>query len=231
VRERDGKPVVYERRAVEALKLADLARVKDVERNAAIVESLRAWIEAGRPKDAPPRSPKGDAIRKVRLATDGKPAVEVREGSADRGEIVRVDVFREPGGGKRRDRFHLVPIYPHQVADAESFPQPPDRAVVAHRPETKWTKVDSGFEFLFSLVPNSLVEVTKPDGEVIAGYYRGIDRQGAQLTLSPHENTQRLIRGVGSKTLLSFRKFSVDRLGCVHEIGREKRTWHGAVCT
>jgi len=42
VRERDGKEVVFERKSIDALKLADLDRVKDAERNGAIVAALRA---------------------------------------------------------------------------------------------------------------------------------------------------------------------------------------------
>ncbi len=230
VKKRDGKIVVYERRAIDALKPVDLERVKDTERNGAIIEALRAWLDVGKPKDALPRSPKGDVIRKVRLSTDAKVAVEVRGGTADRGEIVRVDVFREASTGKRRDRFHLVPIYPHQVADRQSWPKPPDRAVVADKSESEWTPV-GGFTFLFSLYANSLVQVEKSDGEVITGYFRGAHRGTGAVTISPQETQQRTRSGIGAKTLLSLRKYAVDRLGRISEVERESRTWHGVVCT
>jgi len=94
VRVRNGKEVVFERVAIEKLSAKDLDRIKDKEQNASLVAVLRAWIEAGKPKDTPPRSPKIDAtkadnppIRKVRLATKDKPAVVVRGGTADRGEM------------------------------------------------------------------------------------------------------------------------------------------------
>ena len=230
MRERDGKTVVYERKRVADLKPADLDRVKDAERNAATVASLRAWLEAGKPKDAPPLSPKGDVIRKVRVPTKDKVAVEVRGGTADRGEMARVDVFAETDKRGRR-RFHLVPVYPHQVADRARWPTPPDRAVVAFKPENEWTLIDGGFEFLFSLYQNSLVEVAKPDGESIGGYFKGMDRQGAQVTLASPESAQSQTRGIGSKTLLQFRKLTVGRLGTVARIERETRTWHGVACT
>jgi CRISPR-associated endonuclease Csn1 len=229
VKERDGKMIVYERKAVEALKPADLARIKDLDRNAALHDALAAWLAAEKPKSSPPRSPKGDVIRKVRLATDGKVAVEVRDGTADRGEMVRVDVFREPGEGKRRDRFHLVPIYPHQVADRQGWPKPPDRAVVAYKPESEWTPVDA-FEFRFSLSQNHLVEATKPDGEVIQGYFKGLDRSTGAVIVAAPESSRQVIRGIGAKTLLDFRKFTVDRLGGAYPVERETRTWHGEVC-
>ncbi|MGA9869197.1 MAG: type II CRISPR RNA-guided endonuclease Cas9 [Acetobacteraceae bacterium] len=229
VRERDGRTIVYERKSVDALKPADVERIKDKERNAAVQEALVAWIAAGKPKDAPPRSPKGDVIRKVRLETNGKEAVAVRGGTADRGEMVRVDVFRERGAGKRRDRFHLVPIYPHQVADRQTFLEPPNRAVVAFKDEGDWTDV-STFDFQFSLFANNLIEIAKTDGEVIQGYFRGLHRGTGNISISEHNNARDIKAGLGPKTLLHFLKFSIDRLGRIAPIERETRTWHGEVC-
>jgi len=45
---------------VADIKIADLERIKDPDRNMATVRALRAWIEAGKPAGEPPRSPKGD---------------------------------------------------------------------------------------------------------------------------------------------------------------------------
>ena len=240
IREIDGAAVVFERKPIEKLTLKDLeeiptpapyGRIADPAKlRDATVAALRGWIEAGKPKDALPRSPKGDVIRKVRVPTKDKVAVEVRGGTADRGEMARVDVFAETDKRGRR-RFHLVPVYPHQVADRARWPAPPDRAVVAFKPENEWTLIDGGFEFLFSLYQNSLVEVAKPDGESIGGYFKGMDRQGAQVTLASPESAQSQTRGIGSKTLLQFRKLTVGRLGTVAPIERETRTWHGVACT
>ena len=229
VRERDGATVVFERKPVEKLTPADLARVKDADRNAALVEALRAWIEAGKPKGTPPLSPKGDPVRKVRLATTNKPGVPVRGGTADRGEMVRVDVFRKPDR-RGKMRFHLVPIYPHQVANRAAHPTPPSRAVVASKSEAEWTEVDAGFEFLFSLYHNSLVEVTRPGSEPIRGYFKGMNRSVAAIAIARHFNPRDVQDGIGTKTLLAFRKLTVDRLGQVFDVERETRTWHGEAC-
>jgi CRISPR-associated endonuclease Csn1 len=104
---------------------------------------------------------------------------------------------------------------------------------VAHKPEAGgWTDVGRpGFEFLFSLYQNSLIEVTKRDGEVILGYFRSLNRNGAQIDISPPHSAQLVRAGIGSKLLLTFRKLTVDRLGRISEIVRETRTWHGAACT
>ena len=227
VRERDGKTIVFERRAIADLTPADLDQVKDAGRNCAIIEALRAWIAAGKPKDAPPRSPKGDVIRKIRLATKDKPGVAVRAGSADRGDMARVDIFRREDA-KGRGRFYLVPVYPHQIATQD---QPPDRAVDGGKNEENWPRIDETYAFVFSLYGNSLVEITKPDGEIIRGYFKGLDRSTGAITLAEHQNPLAVKRGLGTRTLLDFRKFAVDRLGRVSEIPREIRTWHGVACT
>lgn len=240
VREIDGKAVVFERKAVEKLTLADLENIPVPEPYGRIgdpaklrdemVAELRRWIEAGKPKDAVPRSPKGDVIRKVRVASKEKIAVDVRGGTADRGDMARVDVFAK-ADKRGKQRFFLVPVYPHQVADAQAFPRPPDRAVVAYEEEKDWTPIDESFQFLFSLHANSLVEATKSDGEVILGYFKGLHRGTGAIALAPQENQRRVRGGIGARTLLQLRKLAVDRFGRMHEISREIRTWHGEACT
>jgi CRISPR-associated endonuclease Csn1 len=240
VREVNGAQVVFDRKAVEKLTLADLENIPVPEPYGRIgdpaklrdetVAELRQWIEAGKPKDAPPRSPKGDVIRKVRVANREKVAVEVRGGTADRGDMARVDVFAKADRRGNR-RYFLVPVYPHQVTDREAYPRPPDRAVIAYEAEQDWTPIDGSFDFLFSLHANSLVEATKSDGEVILGYFKGLHRGTGAISLAPHENQRRARGGIGAKTLLRFRKLAVDRFGRIDEITREVRTWHGEACT
>lgn len=230
VREEAQGPVVYERKAVERLTETDLARVKDPERNAAVIESLRDWIARGKPKDSPPRSPKGDPIAKLRVRSDSKPDVLVRGGAAARGNMVRVDVFR---ARNRRGawEFFLVPIYPHQVADEEGWPAPPGRAVTAHKPEAAWPQIGPQHEFLWSLHSRAFIEVEKPDGTVITGYFMGLDRNGGQINIAAQHSTKVLTTGIGTRSLKRFEKFRVDRLGRVHAVPRETRTWHGVPCT
>jgi CRISPR-associated endonuclease Csn1 len=235
-----GVPTVFERKPVERLTLDDLENIPVPEPYGNIgnpaklrdqmVEALRAWIEAKKPKDAPPRSPKGDVIRKVRVATKDKVAVAVRGGTADRGDMARVDVFAK-SDKRGKLRYHLVPIYPHQIADQENYPRPPDRAVVADKAEADWTVVDAGYQFLFSLYGNSLLEVAKSDGVVLRGYFRGMDRSTGAIALAPPETPRTLLRGIGAKTLEQFSKLNVDRLGRVTKVRNEVRTWHGVACT
>ena len=234
----DGNPVVSVRKRVDDLKEADLQRIpvpKPYGRIAdpsklrdLMIASIRDWWAASKPKDAPPRMPNGDAIVKVRVTTGDKPAVTVRGGTADRGDMVRVDVFRETDT-KGKTRFHMVPVYPHQLVTMQT---PPMLAVVAAKQEAEWTSVDrQGFEFRFSLFNNSLIEVTKSDGIVINGYFKGLHRGTAGITIAAISSQTSLTSSIGSKTLYSIRKFNIDRLGVITEIVREARTWRGAACT
>jgi CRISPR-associated endonuclease Csn1 len=237
VREVEGKPAVFVRKAVEALTEADLERipvpapygkiVDPAKLRGAMIDSLRAWLAAGKPKDAPPRMPNGDLIRKVRVETNDKPGISIRGGTADRGEMVRVDVFREVDR-RGRARFHMVPVYPHQIVTMKS---PPNKAVVAHKSEQEWLTVSDTWEFLFSLYQNSLIEVQRRRGESLLGYFKGLDVNGAQIDVASSQSQLNRKHGIGTKTLTSFSKLGIDRLGRTSEILRETRIWRGEVCT
>ena len=239
IREIEGDEIVFERKAIEKLterdleriptpapygKIVDPARLRDE-----LVESLRAWIDAGKPKspDQLPRSPKGDLIRKVRVATSAKVGVRLSGGTVDRGEMARVDVFRK-ADKRGRTQYFLVPIYPHEIA---TMGTPPTRAVLQAKPESEWPVINSSFEFLWSINQKTWLSATKTNGEVVEGYFRGLDRATGNITLSAQENSDAVIRGLGVKTLSSFCKFSVDRLGRKSLIVGETRTWRGVACT
>ena len=240
VRERDGKVIVYERKSVGKLTLGDLGKIpmptpygKAIDPGKlqiAMVAELRRWIEEGRPKERPPLSAKGDVIRKVRVASKDKPGVSLRGGVVDRGDMARVDIFRAVNR-HGKSRFYMVPIYPHQVSNRISNPTPPDRAIVAHKDEAEWLTVSHDWEFLYALYSNSLVEVTKSDGEIILGYFQGADRAGGNIGLLAPESSQRTVGRPGFATLLACRKLAVNRLGRVFEVTAEVRTWHGVACT
>ncbi len=237
VKERDGAQVVYERKAIIDISEKRLTDIKDPERNQDIIEAIWQWIADGRPADKLPRSPAGDEIRKVRLRTKGKPAVQIRGGTADRGEIVRVDVFAKPNK-RGKEEFYLVPIYPHHVMNKRDWPMPPMRSVVAYKDEGEWTLIDESFTFKFSLHPRNYVEVTKPTGELLSGYFQGLNRATGAISLFNDKDTRfrrddlgNSLDGIGAKTLLTIKKYNVDRFGARSEVKSEVRTWHGVVCT
>ena len=110
-----------------------------------------------------------------------------------------------------------------------NWPEPPDRAIVGAKPEAEWIRMDAGYLFRFSLYPDVYVTLIKHNGERVEGYFRHAHRSTGALSLSPHHRRGEL-RSIGARTLRSFRKCVVDRLGDRHEVVAEKRTWHGAVC-
>ena len=229
---REGRRVSFERKNVEELTRADLDRIKDKERNAALVAALRAWIDAGKPAADPPRLCDGGPIRKVRLALSERIGVEIdtgnsaRPASAARGGLVRLDVFRKLSASGS-ERYYFAPVYRHEVATAAL---PPMRVAKGGVDEALWTAIDEGFEFLFSLYLMNLVEMTKPDGETIIGYFRGFDRHTGALAVSEVSNSSSMRRGIGARKLLRFRKLQVNRLGEAHVVEREPRLWRGRIC-
>jgi CRISPR-associated endonuclease Csn1 len=227
----------------EAKALKQLDTVKDPERNSNIVNSIRAWIADGRPTEESklPRSPQGDVITKIRLMSSTKPAVLVRGGTADRGEMVRVDVFSlkvMKGKNAGQDQWYLVPIYPHQVMDKKGWPSPPMMAVSAYKDEQEWSPITPDHEFRFSIYPKSIIEIAKPDGQVLEGFFQGMDRLTGAISLGNNKNPRLFaddqgnsMRGIGAKTLLTINKYNVDRFGNRFKVEKEVRTWHGVVCT
>ncbi|MGO9007217.1 MAG: type II CRISPR RNA-guided endonuclease Cas9 [Beijerinckiaceae bacterium] len=245
---RDGEQKVYERKKVGDLKASDLERVKDADRNAALIESLRAWVEEGKPADAPPLSPKGDPISKVRLVTKGKVNISIDTGNpdrlatVDRGEMARVDVFRK-GTKRGKYEYFLVPIYPHEIATMDT---PPKRAVTAFKPESEWPEMDQSFEFLRSLYPMTLVRIINSNGEVYfpdqpdgnIGYFRGLHRGTGNINISSVSNSNIEKEGIGPRRLQVFDRLALNRLGlvtdeqgCLIVTSCELRTWRGKVCT
>jgi CRISPR-associated endonuclease Csn1 len=239
IRDIDGEERVFERRSIEKLSESDLdlipvplpyGRVSDPQKlRDMTVEALRAWIRAGKPKDeaSQPRSPAGDRIRKVRVMTTAKVAVRLNGGTVDRGEMARIDVFTKPNR-HGRDEFFLIPIYPHEIA---TLPSPPDRAIQGGGNEAKWPVIDAGYTFRFSLNSMTLISVLKPDGEIIEGYLRNLDRNTGALTVSSINDSTQIRKGIGPRTVLRLQKLRIDRLGNISEVHSETRTWHGKACT
>jgi CRISPR-associated endonuclease Csn1 len=241
IREVDGARVVFERKPIDKLTEADLdkipvpepyGKVSDpMKLHTEMVTSLRTWINNGKPKadEHLPRSPKGDIIRKVRVRTKDKVAVNVRGGTADNQPMVRVDVFEKFNSNGRQEHF-LVPIYPHEIAECAT---PPNKAIQRNRERHAWPDMDSTFKFLWSIYPMSLIKLTKPAGDPIVGYFRGVSANTGAVIVSPMNDTSAsaIQEGIGVKQLIEFQKLSIDRLGNVSEVGPEVRTWRGKACT
>ena len=229
----DGQKVIYERKAVAKLSKSDISKLKDAEGgNRPLATALARWIEAGKPAESPPLSPKGDPVRRVLLKRKGTAGFDLNGGHVDNASMVRVDVFARPNK-KGKIEYFLVPIYRHQVMAPKNWPRPPSLAVRPNKPEAEWEPITEDDRFCFSLYPDSYIEVGKRDGQVFEGYFRGMNRSTGALKISPHNRRDEVYEGggIGARTLTRFRKLQVDRLGGKHGIEVETRTWHGVVCT
>lgn len=221
----NGQKVTFERKSVVKLTKADLSRLKDADGgNRPLAASLANWIERGKPSDDPPRSAKGDLVRKVLLKRPGASGFDLSGGHVDNADMVRVDVF------KRLGKFYLVPVYRHQVMNPGRWALPPNMAVEIRRPTSEWTVITDNHEFLFSLYPDSYIELKQNNGTTQEGYFRGLNINDAGIVISP-QNLRQGSHKIGSKTLRSLQKFHVDRLGRKHLVEREPRLWHGVACT
>lgn len=222
-----GQPVqmLYERIPLSKLTPARLNAIKDVERNGWLRDILAAWLEAESPMDKLPESPSGDAIKHVRVRRGPfSSGIAVPRGSgvcqADNEKIVRTDVFCKDGA------YYLVLVYTNQLL--HEFP--PHRAVTISKEEKDWQRIDSSFEFLFSLMPNSYVIAENAKGVVYEGYFIGSDRSVAAVLLARDCDHLDRVK-IGVKRLKRFEKYRVDRLGRLHKVTKETRIWRGAACT
>ncbi|ABR73754.1 CRISPR-associated protein, Csn1 family [Actinobacillus succinogenes 130Z] len=198
------------------LKLSDLERMVNREREMALYEALKECLEqfGNDPAKAfaEPFYKKGGALVKaVRVEQTQKSGVLVRNGNgvADNatGSIVRVDVFTK--GGK----YFLVPIYTWQVAKGIL----PNKAVIQGKDESEWEEMDENAVFQFSMHKNDLIKVKTKKGEIF-GYFNGLDRATGSIEIEEHDlekskGKNGSHRGLGVKTAFFLEKYQVDELG------------------
>ncbi len=183
------------------------------------------------------RKPKSDGtpgpvVKKVKLWEPTTLNVKLHKGNgiADNDTMVRVDVFYIEDDG-----YYFVPIY---VADTCKKVLP-NRACVRGASYDQWKPMREE-DFRFSLYPNDLIRVTNnklitfnkirpesdlPDtieGYSMLAYYRGLDIATGAISCISHDNAYQK-RGLGTKTIGSIEKYTVDVLGEYHKVSKEKR--------
>lgn len=174
----------------------------------------------------------GAVVKKVKLREPTTLNVPVHggKGIADNDSMVRVDVFKIEGDG-----YYFVPIY---VADTLKTALP-NKACTRGKPYSEW-KTMTDDDFVFSLYPNDLIEVTPknplkltkvfkestlPDSYETKSellYYKGAGISVASFSCINNDNTYE-IKSLGIKTLESLEKYTVDVLGEYHRVGKEVR--------
>lgn len=178
----------------------------------------------------------GPLVNKVKLCEPTTLNVPVQQDTAiaDNDSMVRIDVFHVEGDG-----YYFVPIY---VADTLK-PVLPNRACVAFKPYAEWKEMKEE-DFIFSLYPNDLIRVTHKRGLKLTKvfkestlpstvevkcefmYYKGAGIAGAVISCINHDNTYE-VKSLGIKTLEKLEKYTVDVLGEVHPVKKEKRQGFG----
>lgn len=214
-----------------SLTLKDLPNIVGFERDTKLIEVLRERLEqfCGDGKKAfannqPPvfkPSKEGKVaprIRSVKLLTTQKSGIPIRNGMANNGSMLRVDIFTKAG------KFHAVPVY---VADAANKTLP-DRAVVAFKSESEWTVMDDSHQFMFSLYPNDYMRILYKNSPAREGYYAGLNRATGNIDIWLHDRNQNqgkkgMLEGNGIKTVLAVEKYHVDYLGRLHKVNHEVR--------
>ena len=174
----------------------------------------------------------GPLVKKVKLTEKSTLNVPVYGGNgvAANDSMVRIDVFGVEGDG-----YYFVPIY---IADTLKK-ELPNKACVAFKDYSEWKEMKEE-DFLFSLYPNDLFKATHrramkltklqkesslPEAKETKSeylYFKSAGISAASITCISHDNSYG-ISSLGIKTLEKLEKYTVDVLGDVHAVKKEKR--------
>jgi CRISPR-associated endonuclease Csn1 len=221
----DQESVIAQKIRLYDLKLSDIDKLVDQERNKPLYKAIRKRLEEfngnaqkafSEPFYKPSKDMSKAPIVRCVKKLDRISGIEVRNGIAKNDTMLRVDIFAKHG------RFYLVPIYVwHKAAGLT-----PNRAIAAHKDEEEWTEIDESFEFCFSLYPNDLVKITQKD-KAIFGYYGGTDRSTGSVNIWSPDRDKKVGKDgqyrIGIKTASSIEKFNVDCLGNIYPASKESR--------
>lgn len=215
----------YTKCPLENLDMKKLESMVGKERDVKLYNALKERLKAydGKGKDAfkkgtPEfRKPTNDGslgpiVRSIKIIEPRTSGVPVRGGLAEHSKMVRVDVYKNTGNGK----FALIPYYVDDIARGIVK----QRGILAHKDEKDWELITELHSFCFSLFPNDYIEITQGSGEVVGGYYRGVDRDNGRFTIASHDGRTQDMR-VSVRTCQSIRKFQVGILGERTEVKRE----------
>lgn len=188
-------------------------------------------------KDFEMHKPKADGsdgpiVKKVKMIKRSTLNVKARgdKGIADNGSMVRIDVFFVEGEG-----YYFVPIYVADTVEKEL----PNKACVAKKSYDEWKDMNDD-NFIFSLYPNDLIKITAkkdikfnvnlkgstlPKTKLLNNafvYYKSANIANGSIEVIINDNAY-LREGLGIKTLKSIEKYSVDAIGNIYKVNKEKR--------
>lgn len=184
-----------------------------------------------KPKSDGSKGPLVKKVKKIEKSTRMVPLDQGGKSVATKGSMIRVDVFYVDGKG-----YYLVPIYVSDTVKKEL----PNKAITRDKPYEQWYTMAEK-DFLFSLYKYDLIRITssreirlkskreestlekeyKTKSELL--YYCSTDIHTNSITCIDNCNAYE-IRGLGIRNLLVIEKFSVDILGNISRVNKEKRT-------
>lgn len=175
----------------------------------------------------------GPIVKKVKLIKRSSLNIKARNennfGIAENSNMIRIDVFYVENEG-----YYFVPIY---VADTVKSTLPNIACPFIDGKE----KIMEDKDFIFSLYPNDLIKITKKEmkfnlsnkestlpsvkyaNEALV-YFKSADISTASINGITHDNSYKF-RSCGIKSLINLEKYTVDPLGNVSKIKKEKRMY------
>lgn len=187
------------------------------------------------PPDYEFRKPKsngepGPVVKKVKIMEKSSLNVDVKGGIAKNGSMIRIDVFYVENEG-----YYFVPIY---VADRVKKDLPnlacscgkdgrkamDDKNFVFSLYHNDLIKITAKKDMKFSLAnKNSTLPANKYANEVLV-YYIKAGISTASITIETHDGAY-TIPSCGFKSLVKIEKYSVDALGNISKVNKEKRMY------
>lgn len=154
----------------------------------------------------------GPVVKSIKIPSKMTAGVDVQNGIASNGDMVRVDIF------EKDNKFYAVPIYVADIVAGEI----PNKAIKANKPKNEWLEMDEKYTFKFSLYHYDLVKIKRKNEESIIAYYVSTHSGTGAINLKLHDG-EKEIEGIGIQNLEIFEKFEVDLLGNYYKVRKEER--------
>ena len=178
-------------------------------------------------------APKGGTpskVYKVKIYDTSSLNVDVNNGVAANGDMVRIDLYKVENDG-----YYFVPVYVSDLVKDKL----PNKASVAAKSYDQWKEMKEE-DFLFSVYPNDLILIehkkemkfsptikdSKLEKEYLTQkefvYYKNAGISVASINVITHDNSYG-IPSLGIKTLANIEKYHVDVLGNKYKAPKEVR--------
>ena len=165
-------------------------------------------------------------LRKVTIDSGKQTGIRVRGGLANRGSMVRSDIFSYEKNGKKR--FAIVPVYVCDLKEKE-----PPKKYIQDKNEEDRPEIDENFTFVTSLYPDDLVEIKMKGKEKVLYHYVNAHRKTGRIQFYKNEKKaqdkeeeKRTQESIGTKCE-SICRLDMDELGNIYPVKEEKRLWPG----